>query len=316
MTGKPGRGTVKPNFFIVGAPKSGTTSLYQYLRQHPEVFMPDFKATHFLSKDLGRPVLITEDQYFGLFQPGSGKKCIGEASTDYMFSKSACERIKDMSPDAKIVFILRNPVDRIYSGHAQRLWRGWENIDDFEKALVAEDGGDQRRKRPSPGDKIGMLSYRESGKYAKYVRRYIETFGRDRVHVMIFEDFVGDTQSAFRNLCQFLEIRHDVPIRFERHNSSKTARVAKLSRLFLPTSSARYLGRHVPEPARRVFRLLVQALMRWNTRYEERPPMRPELRRRLEKEFAEDVAELSELLERDLTGYWFAVPTEHPATKP
>lgn len=288
----------RPNFFIVGAGKCGTTSLYKYLRQHPEVFMPDRKELHFFSTDLKRRNRITEQDYFGLFQYAGTSKCIGEASADYIYSRAACSRIKELLPDSKIIIALRNPVDKVYSTHAYALWRGREEFDDFEEAL-AKDYQYRERKRPR------RRKYIDGARYAKYVRMYLELFGRDQVHIVLFEDMVSDPERVFKELCHFLEIRTDVGVSFGRHNARRRARFKRLSLLLVPSSSAIQLGKRLLG-RRHGLGNVVRSLRRWNMRHEEGPELGVELRKRLEAEFAKDVAELSDLLGRDMAEYWFS----------
>lgn len=286
----------KPNFFIVGAPKCGTTSLYKYLRQHPEVFMPDRKEPHFFSTDIERPNRITEHEYFELFHPGRDRLRIGEASADYFYSRIACNRIRQMFPKAKIVIALRNPVDKIHSAHAYRIWLGREQIEDFEEALA-------RDKKDNEG--LRYRTYIESGIYSNHVRMYFDAFGPTQVHVIIFEEMVRDPESTFKELCRFLDIRTDARVNFERHNASRKARMGKLSLLFVPSSRAQRLGRSLPRVLQPMLGTVATAVRKWNTRFEERPRMDIALRQSLEREFTEDVRELSALLGKDLLGYWF-----------
>ena len=129
----------KPNFFIVGAAKCGTTSLYRYLRQHPDVFMPEQKEPNFFGSDLSyRFPRISQARYLSCFAKAKGETRIGEATTIYLYSEKAAEEIKAFSPEAKIIIMLRNPVDVLYSYHSQQLYSGNEDIPDFEEALRAE----------------------------------------------------------------------------------------------------------------------------------------------------------------------------------
>lgn len=288
----------KPNFFIVGAGKCGTTSLYAYLRQHPDVFMPDRKELHFFSTDLERPNRIEEQEYYGLFQGAGDKKRVGEASADYLYSRDACTKIKEAFPDARIIIALRNPVEKVHSTHFYALWLGREEIEDFEEALARDDGNQQ-------GSRPRRRTYVEGAKYAKYVRMYLETFGRDQVHFVLFEEMRQDPERVFRELCRFLDIRTDVETEFQRHNASRQPRFKSLSPLLIPSSTVVQVGKRILG-RRRMLGNLVRSARQWNTKFEERPPMREELRQRLEQVFSDDVAELSRLLNRDLAAYWFS----------
>jgi len=132
----------KPDFFIVGAPKCGTTSMYHYLRQHDQIFMPDEKEPHYFGEDLKkRPdkFIDNEDEYLNLFKDAKPDQKLGEASTFYLYSKSASREIKEYNPDAKIIIMLRNPIDFLNSLHSQLLFSGNEDEPDFEIAMELEE---------------------------------------------------------------------------------------------------------------------------------------------------------------------------------
>ena len=127
-----------PNFFIVGAPKCGTTAMNDYLDQHPDVFMAH-KELHYFGNDLQVKNRISEQEYLQHFKDAVNEKIIGEASVWYLFSATAAKEIKSFSPDAKVLIMLRNPVDVIYSLHSQHLYDGNEDVLDFESALALDD---------------------------------------------------------------------------------------------------------------------------------------------------------------------------------
>ncbi len=124
---------VKPNFFIVGAPRCGTTALYSYLRQHPDVFLPDYKEPHFFNTDMNSGGAIRDDaEYLALFASARDQARIGEASVYYLSSQAAPERIKSFCPTAKIVVMLRNPVDAVDALHAHQVAAWLEDVWDLE----------------------------------------------------------------------------------------------------------------------------------------------------------------------------------------
>jgi hypothetical protein len=295
-------GVVRPTFFIVGAPKSGTTSMHRSLRRHPQVFMPERKEPHYFCPDLFSP-RYTHDEgaYLALFTPGAGQAAVGEASVYYLYSREAARRIQTFAPDAKIVIMLRNPVDMIYSLHSQRLYSGHEELEDFEAALAAEPARRAGRQLPPNPYPIPCLFYREIGKYAVQVERYLDVFPSDQVHVIIFEDFVRDTPGAFAGLCRFLDITPGVPPAVGLANPNKHVRSRRLRAWLKFSPMMQTLARRsVPRPLRRRLGGWLFAL---NTNYEPRRPMRADLRAQLQDEFAPDVVRLSALLGRDLT-YW------------
>ena len=293
----------KPDFFIVGAPKCGTTALNAYLQQHPDIFLPQKKEINFFGADLifYKP-RVTQEQYLAYFTETKEKKRVGEAAVWYLYSKLAAAEIKEFNPDASIIIMLRNPVDMMYSLHGQRLYNDNENILDFAEALAAEEDRKQgRRLYQNAANAMGFF-YREAARYTQQVQRYLEIFGRPRVHVIIFDDFKSDTPLVYRKTCAFLQVDPQFQPEFTVINPSKTVR-SETFRGFL---------RYPPPSVRRLVRLLKLHPVQWglkdwlrrlNTKPEPRGPIDPELKRRLQGEFLPEVQQLSELLGRDLT-HW------------
>jgi hypothetical protein len=292
----------RPNFFIVGAAKSGTTALYHYLKQHPDIFMSEVKEPHFFGTDLVRPLSIRDErEYLSLFSKAGNAKRVGEASAGYLLSNRAALEIKEFCPSARIIIMLRNPVDMIYSGHSELVYGGVEDILDFEAALNAEEDRKRGLRVPVASHfPVEAFLYREVGRYSDKVKRYLDVFGREGVLIIIFDDFISDTPRVYRETCEFLGVSSQFEPRFEIINPNKIARSKTLGN-FLNNPSLRRLARaSLPFPARRA---IARSLIRLNTRYERRPPMPLELRRRLQAEFAPEVERLSRLLGCDLT-YW------------
>lgn len=297
---------IKPNLFIVGAPKCGTTSMNDYLAQHPEVFMPTSKEPHYFGSDLRyTPGYIRDEaEYLSLFAAaGPGKKIIGEASTWYLFSQRAAEEIKAFSPDARIIIMLRNPVDMIYSLHGQRLYDCNEDIPDFADALEAEADRQRGLRRPQAFQgSLDVYLYREVGKYASQVQRYLEVFGRERVHFITFEELTRDTAGAFQRTCEFLDIDPTIQVDFQIKNQMKRLRWPVLGRFMrVPPTVGRWLFRSLTPLT--VRRRLYDFVWNLNVRVERRQPMSPDVARRLYREFAPDIQRLSALLGRDLTAW-------------
>ncbi len=301
----------RPDFFIVGAPKCGTTALYQYLLEHPQVFVPRgggrSKEPHFFCPDLYSPRYVHDQaRYEALFDSPEADAAlrVGEASVFYLYSDEAPERIRAYSPDARIIIMLRDPAQMVYSLHSQRLFSGHEDIEDFEEALEAEPDRRRGRRLPAHGHPYKALFYREMGRYSDPVRRYFDAFGRDRVHVVVYDDFKADTARSYAEVLRFLEVDDGHRPSFDVVNPNKRIRSQRL-RDFLKFS--RWSG-----PIRGVARVTVPKGVRnavaarindRNTEYVQRPPMREPLRTRLRADFAEDVQALSQLLGRDL-GHW------------
>ena len=291
----------KPNFFIVGAPKSGTTALYEYLKKHPEFFMCPMKEPHFFASDVfgkNRAYRIqTLADYLGLFAQARERKRVGECSIAYLGSRSAPKEIKAFNPAARIIIMLRNPVDMMYALHSQHVWDTTEEVVDFQAALKADEkwdfeSGQLQRTR------LAWLGYRETARYAQQVRRYFDVFGRENVHVIIYDDFASNTSAVYRDTLRFLDVRPDFQPDFPVINSNHRARSMRVQRFLLRRPMV--LLRITPPRLRKV---VGRFFLRLNTTYGPRPPMDPELRRRLLKEFEPEVEELSSLLGRDLSSW-------------
>jgi hypothetical protein len=284
----------RPNFFIVGAPKCGTTALYTYLREHPQIFMAPVKEPQFFAPDLlgDRRRIRSLPEYLACFAGARDEPRIGEASTAYLGSKRAAEEIKAFAPDACIIIMLRNPVDKMYSRFNDACFTNQEPNKSFEAALSAE-----QRRGPSHG-----LGYRESARYAGQVRRYLEVFGRERVHIIIYDDFKERAAATHEEALRFLGVRPDCRSDFPMVNERRYVRNMPLQQFV----------RHPPEVLRRFGRMAISLEMRkrvrawvsrWNVVAVPPPPLAPDLRQWLQREFQDDVKELGQLIGRDLSGW-------------
>jgi ribosomal protein S17E len=293
----------KPNFFIVGAPKCGTTAMYTYLKQHPDIFMPEAKEPCFFGKDLTyRIPRITRRQYLDLFRKAGSERAVGEASTSYLYSREAAREIYDFNPLSRIIIMLRNPVDVLYSYHSQLLYLGSEEIQDFEHALEAEKDRKQGRRIPRGSRSLFSLLYKERVRFTEQVGRYLEVFGQENVHVILFDEFIGDTARIFRETLEFLGVDGKFKTRFGIVNPNTRVK-SRLFRNVIRGYPTRLIARHLL-PAK-IRKKGFDLLSRWNTVIDDRPPLDSLLRKRLEQEFAPEVISLSELIGRDLR-HWLA----------
>lgn len=215
----------EPNFFIVGAAKSGTTSLWQYLRQHPDIFMPSdiaWKEPSYYCETYG-----IEDYalYLSLFKEAGTQKKIGEASTAYLSSPESAGRIRKAVPDAKIIIMLRNPVDRAYSLYKWMHRYGYEKLTPFEAALNAEvqSRKDNETFVKEYSRKGGPAYYRDflyfsSGLYYEQVKLYYSLFPASQVTVIILEEFAERTLESVRNIYRFLDVDPNFTPEIKIHN--------------------------------------------------------------------------------------------------
>lgn len=300
----------RPNFFIVGAPRCGTTAMYEYLRQHPDVFMPYRKEPVYFGSDLTkRRPHMTEDQYLALFRPGAGRKRLGEATVWYLYSQRAPAEIKAFSHDPRIIIMLRNPVDMMYSLHSQLFFSANEDLADFGEAIAAEEDRRHGRRMPPRARRPEGLQYRACGRYASHVRRYLEAFGPEAVHVIIYDDFSADAAGSYRRTLDFLDVDASFQADLSVVNQSKAPRSRWLQRLTYAPWFMRTTAR-LPKPMNHVIR---RSLKRLNFKEQPRTVLDPALRAALIREMAPDVAELGELIGRDLS-QWSAVPAARPAS--
>ena len=218
----------KPDFFIVGAPKCGTTSMYNYLRQHPQIFMPDCKEPHYFGKDLqwiSDEFIYKENEYLNLFKDANLDQKLGEASTFYLYSKSAAGEIKDYNPNAKIIILLRNPIDFLHSLHSQLLFSGNEDEQNFEKALNLEKERILGNKLPKIIDMIDRIYYLEHAlRIPEQVRSYIDIFGKNNIAVIILDDLRANPNKCSIKILNFLNVDTNITLDYSIHNSNKSVR--------------------------------------------------------------------------------------------
>jgi Sulfotransferase domain len=291
-----------PDFFIVGAPKCGTTSMYAYLREHPGIFLPFHKEPLFFGSDLThRYGRLTPQEYVALFRDARPDQLVGEASAWYLYSETAAREIRDAAPDARIVVMLRNPIDVMYAQHSQLLFTRQESIATFAEALAAEPRRLEGRDLPPGSFRRENLYYRRMVRFADQLERYLEAFGRERVHVIVFDDLRADTRAVYLRLLDFLGVEPYEPAAFQARNESQRIRSGWLQRLTWDPPFKRQLV-----PVLRRFPLAHRvrgALVRANSVAAPRPPLDPDLRARLARELAPEVARLGRLLDRDLSDW-------------
>jgi hypothetical protein len=297
---KDGRGIRTPDFFIVGAPKCGTTALNDYLAKHPEIFMAE-KELHYFGTDIVlRYQRMKLEEYLGKFRLAGDKKRVGEASVWYLSSRKAALEIKEFCPHADIIIMLRNPVDMLYSLHSQLVYNGDEDIEDFEAALRAEE--DRRRGLRIPRATMypGGLQYRQIARYADQIKRYFDVFPREKILIILYDDLKNDTAAVYRDTLRFLKVRDDFQPELRITNPNKIVRSKELLNFLVDTPSGvmRLARTLMPEALRRKVK---NGLNRLNTKFQKRMPMDPGMRQKLTNEFAPEIDRLGDLIGRDLS---------------
>lgn len=289
-----------PNFLVIGAAKSGTTSLYEYLRQHPEVFLPDLKEPRFFafegediedSDPVNRRTVTNLADYASLFEGAEGYGAIGEVSPAYLPCAEAPERIHRHLGEVKLVALLREPVERAYSHFLFAVQKGFEPEGvTFEEAI--------REPTVRVGNRVRRRPYVSTGFYARHLERYYARFPADAIRVYLFEDLTDDPLAFARDVFEFLEVdRTFEPV-------GTTTRHAKSG---IPRSRALHGALRGSKPLRAVARAMVPTAIRSRLRTKivnlnlQKPPMPNGERAHLRRLYRDDIERLEDLLERDLS---------------
>ena len=299
----------EPNFFIVGAPKCGTTSLYTYLRGHPRIFMPRLKEPHFFADDLGgtQGYIRVLDEYLRLFKKANDNHlAVGEASVFYMFSKVAISKIREFNPQAKLIAMVRNPLEMVHSYHNQLLFSHYEDVENLEEAWRLQDARLRSQRVPSTCPDPKILIYRDIVKQGEQVERMLQSFPTDQVKVIVFDDFKRSVRSVYNQVLEFIGVPSDGRIDFPPVNVSKVHKFERLARLLRqPPHFIEMTLRGI----KKVFHVrgtgLGRLLLRANTRSIVRDPLAPAFRKKVVQQFRNDVELLSRILDRDLS-HWLA----------
>jgi hypothetical protein len=306
-----------PDFFIVGHAKSGTTALYEMLRRHPQIYLPDQKEPWFFASDMrprfeppaaGSPP-ATLAEYLALFAEAAPEQRAGEASSSYLWSRTAAARIAEVQPAARIIAILREPASFLRSLHLQLVQTHVESERDLRKAVSLEADRRNGRHVPRRSHRPQLLQYADHVRYAEQLGRYHELFGPEQVLVLIYEDFRRDNEATVRKVLRFLEVDESHPIEVLDANPSVALRSQQLDELVHAVSVGRgplsqaakaTVKALTPRgPRRGMLQLTHRRVVHGTPRPADQSFML-ELRHR----FKGEVVALSEYLDRDLVELW------------
>ncbi len=304
-----------PNLFLVGVQRSATTALWSYLGEHPDIFMARPKEMHFFGSDLGSlpgagdpGARVTLDQYLDSFSPARTQRYLGDASVGYLPSLKAAAEIREFCPDARIIASFRDPVDMLYSLWSLLRFQGVEPRRNFLEAL--NDG--EPRWALTAGSFRWAFIYRNLIRYTEQLERFLDAFGAERVHVVIYEDFVSDIAASYKDVLSFLGVDAEFHPEFSVVNANRKVRSTRL-RSFVerPSTVARRIGRLVV-PVQSVRGMLGKHVVSYNEPTVDRHALDSGVRAQLDAEFADDIATFETLIGRDLSGRW-ARSTTPPA---
>lgn len=302
-----------PDFFVVGAPRCGTTSLCRYLARNPQVCFSRPKEPHYFSRldhtptqdDLERDYL---DRCFGHYR--TSHRAVGEGSVSYLYLPGVIERVNQINPEARFIVLVRSPLSMLPSYHLRMRFLLQEDEPDFADAWNLEVSRKRGENIPKRCLDSRLLQYSEAAKFGVQVERLFQVAGRDRSHVIVFDDFKANPLASYRGVLEFLGVDYDGQTEFERRYESQMYRYRWLQRLlFVPATSSSKTVDTLQRRARK-----------YNEDGSKRPsmikritglnkiPMRPaalsdQMSETIRQTLREDVALLSSLLDRDL-GYW------------
>jgi len=292
----------RPDFVIAGAAKCGTTALCTYLRSHPRIFIPEQKEPKFFCSDLKTTGgVYTPEGYEALFAGAPADSVTGEATTLYLYSSIAIEKIMAHNPRARIIVMLRHPVEAAHSFHAAGWSHRLENIATFEDAWQLQSERLQGKHIPPAWPDPATLQYGEMYRYAGQIRRLFAHVPPEQRHVIIYEEFFADPRRHFARLLQFLQVPGDAPADFTVVNPAMGHRSARLDRLLRePPHWLRVLYGSM-RPLFRPFGVRPASLI-WdmNAVPRSKPALDAGFRAQIERYFAPDIAELESLLGRPL----------------
>lgn len=221
----------KVDLFIFGAPKCGTTAMVDYLGQHPSVFFPNIKEPHFFCTDFDAFRRIRSGQEYADLYPFDNEeiKVFGDASVWYLYSKNAAKNVFDYNPNAKIVVMLRNPVEMLPSLHTQLIFSGRENIQSFDAAWQHVEKRKIGHALPPHVIEPSHLYYDEVCKYFEQISRLYEFFPKESCKIIFFEDFKRDPQLCTREILAFVGLKEDYKLEVSVVNKARKHRYPWLS---------------------------------------------------------------------------------------
>jgi Sulfotransferase family len=303
----------KPNLFIVGHPRSGTSSLHDYLNQHPDIFMTAIKEPNFFALDFreasdrfhGKQLYFpyrSEERYMRLYRKWKHESIGGEASATNLCSKVSAREIHRFNPQAKIIMLFREPVDFLYSYHSATQFALGEHHKNFEKALEAEKsrrrGQDLSKRVISPP----WLFYSEFVKYADQLRHFQNYFDKDHIKIIIFDDFKAGTPDVFRNVLSFLDVAPDFRPSYGIVNPNKQIRWPLLKKYTLDSPYFRKTLRlFFSDESYAGMKSFYKTKM---VKHKPRPTLDEALRTKLMKKIKPEIEDFSKTLDLDLLARW------------
>lgn len=302
----------KPDFFIVGAPKSGTTALYTYLSSHPDIFFPSHKEPNFFAEDYpnigGR--LKTLDEYERLYVDKQHKQA-GDASVCYLSSNTAPRAIRAYNPEARIIIMLRNPVDLFLSEHSQLIYSFYEDVSDPYKAWQLQPLRAKGQYIPPSCREAQVLQYRKVCSLGKNLNEYRKCFSEDKILTIFFEDFVRSPKESYQKVLRFLGLKDDGKQDFLKINEAKHHRYTRFSKWLIAPPGVfgkvhekvrRYIATSEFDGLKKIENLARRLVVRSSVK--QKPPRLSEKQfRMILSDLQDDIDLLASLTGRDLSAW-------------
>jgi len=279
-----------PNLFIVGVPRAGTTSIYEYLKKIPEIHMSPIKEPHYFSVNINPDIFNSKPirektKYLELFSDVKNEKFIGEASTSYIYDSDSANLIYSQIPNAKIIISLRDPVERIFSHYLLDKRIGWlKNSfhDELRSSLHSYKNGERAY--------LGLQIF----KYSENILKFLETFGKEQVKIVIFEEFVENSKKILQEILQFLTLDNSIN-KYENIAYNKSFGFkGPISKTILQSKSIKKISKIFPLSSKKMFK------KKFLTQEHTKSKMNEEDRLLLIDFYKDDVMKLQNILHRKL----------------
>jgi hypothetical protein len=306
-----------PDFFIIGAPRCGTTALCRYLSKHPAVCFSRPKETHYFTRLAPdwTPARLEHDYLQRFFRHyREDDRLVGEGSVSYLYAPEALARITRLNPQARMLVLVRNPIDVLPSYHQRMLYVLAEDVEDFATAWALQEARARGERVPRTCPDARLLLYREVVRFGAQVEQLYRLVGRERCLVLCFDDLAADPLAVYRQTLDFLGVEYDGRTEFPRKLPSRRYRYRFIQRLFYaPPKPARAALERVQLHARQNKRpgrkSLIKRLARWNTINARPAPLGGALRAEIRDGMVADIERLGFMLGRDLS-HWITDPAD------
>ena len=268
----------KPNLFIVGKQKSGTTAIYDMLRQHPDIYMPGRKELGYFDKDNKKRDIKSKSKLMRYFKNSKNEKYLGEASAGYLDSKTAAKEIKKFNSNSKIIILLREPLEYLRSLYQHISLRGRE-----ERKLK---------------DFLESKETLEKLKYSSQIKRYLKNFKNKNIKIILYEDFKKNNSKIFKEVCSFLDIDSNFKPKITKRNASRIKRKNIISRILARAPLYKtylFIDKHFPLLIKnKIFSIGTKIMFK-----RKQISISPKLKIKLKKQIKPEVKKVNELLHKE-----------------